>query len=152
MRTTNRFTQQQQGAALIVGLMLLLILTVLAVSGITTTTLEATMAGNTQQSEYAFQAAESAADSEIVGGVPINYVGDEITGDIVRGPTTYNYPGDANPIVTADVTTVYRQDSLASESQVQVHFEVRADANTTERGARSVQRGGFYVLAPVPNN
>ena len=144
MKKINRHTRHQGGAAL------LLILTVLAVSGITTSTLEAQMAGNAQQAEYAFQAAESAADSEIAAGVAIAYDGDEATGDTVRGPTTYNYPDDASPIVTADVTTTYRQEAFFSESQVQVHFEVRADANTTERSARSVQRGGFYVLAPVP--
>ena len=151
MTTTIRTTTTQRGAALIVGLMLLLILTVLAISGITTTTLEAQMAGNTQQAQYAFQAAESAADTEITAGAPIMFDGDEATGDVVRGPTAYNYPDVADPLASADVTTVYRQQAFFSDTQVEVHFEVRAEAATAERGGRSVQRGGFYVLAPVPN-
>ncbi len=151
MRTTIQTRNSQRGAALIVGLMMLLILTVLVASSMTTTFMEAQMAGNLQQAEYAFQAAESAADAEIAAGEPIMYDGDEVTGDVVRGTTTYNYPNAADPVATVGVDTVYRQQAFSSDTQVEVHFEVRAVADTTERAGRSVQRGGFYVLAPVPN-
>lgn len=49
---------QQGGAALIVGLILLLVLTILAVSGVMTSSLELRMVRNTQSQERAFQAAE----------------------------------------------------------------------------------------------
>lgn len=49
----------QGGMALIVSLLLLLILTVLAISMATTSTLQERIAGNAQQQNIAFQAAES---------------------------------------------------------------------------------------------
>ena len=51
--------RHQRGAALVVGLLLLLVLTILAISGMTTATLELQMAGNRQYQERAFQAAEA---------------------------------------------------------------------------------------------
>ena len=49
---------RQEGAALVVGLVLLLVLTILAVSGVFTSTLELRMVRNSQSQERAFQAAE----------------------------------------------------------------------------------------------
>ena len=49
---------RSQGAALVVGLILLMVLTLLAISGMNTSTLELQMAGNMQYGEKAFQAAE----------------------------------------------------------------------------------------------
>jgi type IV pilus assembly protein PilX len=49
----------QRGAALVVGLLLLLVLTLLAISGMNTSTLELVMAGNTQFYQNAFQASET---------------------------------------------------------------------------------------------
>jgi type IV pilus assembly protein PilX len=57
--------QRQQGAALIIGLLLLLIITVLAVSGMSTATLEIQMAGNAQYAHNAFQAAEMGIEQAI---------------------------------------------------------------------------------------
>jgi type IV pilus assembly protein PilX len=50
--------RHQRGAALVVGMLLLLVLTVLAISGMNTSTLELQMAGNAQYGQNAFQAAE----------------------------------------------------------------------------------------------
>jgi type IV pilus assembly protein PilX len=57
--------RRQQGAALVIGLLLLLVLTILAISGMTTATLELRMAGNTQYKERAFQAAETGIEQAI---------------------------------------------------------------------------------------
>lgn len=51
---------RQRGAALVVSLILLMMLTLLAVSTMSTASLEVTMAGNDQFAENAFQLAESA--------------------------------------------------------------------------------------------
>ncbi len=56
---------RQGGAALIVGLVLLLVLTILAISGVMTSTLELRMVGNTQLQERAFQAAEVAIEDAL---------------------------------------------------------------------------------------
>lgn len=52
-------SHRQAGAALVVGLLLLLVLTVLAISGVNSSAVNLMMAGNTQYSQNAFQAAES---------------------------------------------------------------------------------------------
>jgi len=68
---------RQQGAALVIGLILLLVLTILAVSGVMTSTLELRMVGNTQLQERAFQAAEVAVEDALANpvlstSVPVN--------------------------------------------------------------------------------
>jgi type IV pilus assembly protein PilX len=55
-----RGNQQQKGIALIVSLIILLLLTIIMVSALRVTTLEEKMSGNSQDSNIAFQAAESA--------------------------------------------------------------------------------------------
>jgi type IV pilus assembly protein PilX len=54
------FHSKQQGVILIICLVMLLLLTLIAVSGMQTTTLEEKMAGNKRNRNLAFQAAESA--------------------------------------------------------------------------------------------
>ena len=58
----------QRGAALVVGLLLLLVLTLLAISGMNTSTLELVMAGNTQFYQNAFQASETGIERALVFG------------------------------------------------------------------------------------
>lgn len=55
---SSRF-QHQRGAALVVSMVLLMVLTLLAISTMSTASLEVTMAGNKQYSENAFQLAET---------------------------------------------------------------------------------------------
>lgn len=55
----TRRSQTERGAALIVALVFLVALTLLGVSSMRTTTLQQRMAGNTRDSNLAFQAAES---------------------------------------------------------------------------------------------
>jgi type IV pilus assembly protein PilX len=60
---------RQPGAALVVGLLLLLVLTLLAISGMTTASLELQMAGNEQFQEQAFQAADAGIERAIQAGI-----------------------------------------------------------------------------------
>ena len=69
MFQTDASRRGQSGAALVVGLLLLLVLTILAISGMTTASLEMLMAGNEQYQERAFQAADSAVERAIITGV-----------------------------------------------------------------------------------
>jgi len=57
--------RQQSGAALVIGLLLLVVLTILAISGLSTSTLELQMAGNEQYQERAFQSAEAGIEQAI---------------------------------------------------------------------------------------
>ena len=56
MNAMKRAPGRQRGAALVVGLVLLVVLTILAVSGVFTSTMELRMVRNTQSQERAFQA------------------------------------------------------------------------------------------------
>jgi hypothetical protein len=69
MRVCRRTRGFERGAALVVGLLLLTVLTLLAISGMTTASLELRMAGNEQYLERAFQAAEAGIERAIRAGV-----------------------------------------------------------------------------------
>lgn len=53
---------RERGAALVMSLIILLVLTIIAIAGITTSTLEERMAGNIQDATHAFEGAESGLD------------------------------------------------------------------------------------------
>jgi type IV pilus assembly protein PilX len=61
--------RRERGAALVIGLILLLILTILAVSGVVTSTSELRMVANQQQQERAFQAAEVAIERALTTSI-----------------------------------------------------------------------------------
>lgn len=63
-RTLNSMSRQR-GAALVISLVLLMVLTLLAVSTMSTASLEVTMAGNNQYAQNAFQLAETAAEQQL---------------------------------------------------------------------------------------
>ncbi|MDH3588995.1 MAG: PilX N-terminal domain-containing pilus assembly protein [Gammaproteobacteria bacterium] len=145
--------RRQQGAALIVGLILLMILTLLGVTGLNTATLEVAMADNMQRGQYAFQGAESAIMSEMriaPGAVTLN--GSETRGQVLRATIPYPYDDAAgNRVVDVMVGTSFQGYVEFGEASSQVHFESRGVANTPVRGAQSIQRAGYFVLAPNPD-
>ena len=61
--------RRETGAALVVGLILLLVLTLLAISGMTTASLELQMAGNAQYQERAFQRADAGVEQAMAAGI-----------------------------------------------------------------------------------
>ena len=69
----NKHRDQQSGIALIIGLVMLLLLTIIMIAAVQVTVLEEKMAGNLQNQNIAFQAAESAlreAEARIRSGAP----------------------------------------------------------------------------------
>lgn len=149
MRNLNP-PQRQRGAALIIGLILLMILTLLGVTGMTTSTLELVMADNMQRGQYVFQSAESALNSEmnIAPGV-VELVGGEIRGTVLRDDIVYDYADAADiPVANVLVDTTFQGTTAFGEAADRVHFESRGIANAPTRGARSIQRLGYFVLAP----
>jgi type IV pilus assembly protein PilX len=164
---------RQTGAALVVGLLLLLVLTVLAVSGMTTATLELQMAGNEQYQERAFQAADAAIEHAMQGGIYNTNatLGTYIpSGDPEIPPTPdrgNGIPGCV-PIVEEDGDRVdsedcyeyfMRFDELTGSTPVPgggyslgtgfeaYHFVVDS-FGTSSRGAASDHQQSFYVIGP----
>ena len=165
----------QRGAALVVGLLLLLVLTILAISGMTTASLEMLMAGNEQYQERAFQAADSAVERAITAGIYNTNatVGDYIpSGNPNVAPTpdrgtglegcAQTIPSDADA-ATGDSNDCYeyfvRFDEQSGTTPVPgggyslgtgfnaYHFVVDA-YGTSDRGAQSDHQASFYVIGP----
>lgn len=159
-RTYQTLPPRQRGAALIIGLILLLILTVLGVSSMNTATMELAMAINSQQSQYAFQAAESALVTDIVVGNTIVLDNNTVQGDNVRNDV-YNYEPIAGINIPSTVSTAYESTlncpqgyeldgALGGGIGVKcVHFIANSQAQAA-RGAISNQVAGFHIPAPSP--
>ena len=130
---------QQSGAALVVGLMLLLILTVFAVSGMSTATLELVLAGNTQFSENAFQAAESAIEAEFVQGPAAPDTDRTNDFDFENGT-------EADTVVSFQRTT-FPPDGYSLTQYSADHYTITA-TGTSGKNARSINEQGFLVVVP----
>jgi type IV pilus assembly protein PilX len=155
---SSRMARPQTGAALIIGLILLMVMTLLGITGMSRAITNIRMADNTRQSQAAFQAAQSALDTEMLDPNPITVDEDGLVpGVVVRQlDPAYNYPADSDqPTATASAATSFRAESdLAPGSgweagtMTALHFEIASDGRSTARGASSQQVAGFYVMAP----
>jgi len=141
---------QQSGAALVIGLLLLLVLTLLAISGISTATLELQMAGNEQYQERAFQAAETGIEQAIETAT-FN------TSEPYTATDQRVSPGDADNEDTYSFTMEFDRDtgatlvpgggySLGTGFQA-YHFNIVSEGQS-ERGARSEHVQSVYVIGP----
>ncbi len=139
---------RQQGAALVVGLVLLVVLTILAVSGVLTSTMELRMVRNTQSQERAFQAAEVAVENALANPVlsdqtpeiqaPTanpNMIDDQYSYTLAHScPSLVPVSDDPNKIYSAGEFSAW-------------HFEVDATGTGPDDAvAEHVQ--GFYVIGP----
>ena len=174
MFQTDASRRGQSGAALVVGLLLLLVLTILAISGMTTASLEMLMAGNEQYQERAFQAADSAVERAIITGVyntNITVGGYTPSGDPNLPPTPTRGTGVTGCVqsipegagAATDSTDCYeyfvRFDELSGTTPVPgggyslgtgfnaYHFVVDS-FGTSNRGAESDHQASFYVIGP----
>jgi len=158
---------RQQGAALVVGLILLLVLTLLAISGMTTASLELQMAGNEQYQERAFQAADAGIEQAMAAGVfntnaqvgaynnvaAINPVADRGTGQQIA-----NCP-DSGAADGQQCEYLMRFDLQAGQTAVPgggysigtgfeaYHFIIDS-YGVADRGAMSEHRQSFYIVGP----
>jgi hypothetical protein len=159
--------QRETGAALVVGLILLLVLTLLAISGMTTASLELLMAGNAQYQERSFQAADAGIEQALAAGiyntnVPVG------TYDNVAALRPVPTRGTGQPIANCpevDAPTNAQQceyfmrfDLQSGQTPVPsgysmgtgfeaYHFIVDS-FGTSDRGAQSEHRQSFYIVGP----
>jgi len=83
--------QQQQGAALIIGLLILLVMTVIGVSALNTTTMDSRIASNVQNANVAFQIADSSGNETRTGVRADEIIKDcAIAKDQLATPTTHD--------------------------------------------------------------
>ncbi len=131
--------KQQRGATLIVGLVLLLVLTVVGVSGMNTSTMEITMAANTQFQQDAFQMTEDAIDIEIG---TLDY-GTDVPHIL---PWTVNPDFDRRAVTTYRLNTNIPSDQVFSYSEFEAfHFDIQS-VGRGPRNATSEHTQSFYVI------
>ena len=158
----------EAGAALVVGLILLLVLTLLAISGMTTASLELLMAGNAQYQERAFQAADAGIEQALAQGiyntsVPIgtydNLAAIRPVPTRGTGQPIGNCPEVDDPTDAQQCEYFMRFDLQSGQTPVPsggysigtgfeaYHFVVDS-FGTSDRGAQSEHRQSFYVVGP----
>jgi type IV pilus assembly protein PilX len=159
---------RQSGAALVVGLILLLVLTVLAVSGMTTASLELLMSGNMQYQERSFQAADAGIEQALAASIydtndptgdyanlaGVNPVPDRGTGQQIANCDEPDDPSDAQ-----ECEYFLRFDLQSGQTPVPgggyslgtgfeaYHFVIDS-YGTANRGAQSHHQQSFYVVGP----
>lgn len=160
------------GAALVIGLLLLAVITVLAISVISTATLEWQMAGNEQYQEQAFRAAEAGIEQAIaaadfttdLAAITGRYAAPTSTAPIPQRGTGTPIAGCSDPPDAASGPCEYflRFDYATGPTAVPggeptlptglraYHFVVDS-FGVAGRGAYSHQIQGFYIVAPSPD-
>ena len=141
----------QDGAALVIGLLLLLVLTILAISGMTTATLELQMAGNTQYKERAFQAAETGIEQAL----------DTATFNTSTAHAAVNQPVDTTVGTTNDDSYDFNMEFDRQTGTTMVpgggysmgtgfqayHFNIESTGRS-ERGAEATHTQSVYIIGP----
>jgi type IV pilus assembly protein PilX len=147
MRTYNiHGAFKERGTTLVVSLILLLVLTVLGVSGMSSSTLELTMASNSQYHQDAFQAAETGIDIAIATRnfttmapslVPLTPLGDGTYA--TQGVTTF---AETTPVPDAAFSMGVNSGTVQA-----FHFDI-VSVGTGPRNANSTHNQSFYVVGP----
>ena len=142
---------RQRGAALVVGLLLLLVLTILAISGMTTATLELQMAGSTQHKEHAFQAAETGIE-QALGQATFDTANALVLTDQpvdTTGGTANEDTYDARMEFDKDTgTTIVPGGGFSMGTGFQAyHFNVES-TGSSERGAEATHTQSVYIIGP----
>ncbi len=138
--------RRQQGAALVIGLILLVVLTILAVSGVFTSTMELRMVRNSQSQERSFQAAEVAVEDALANPVlSTSAVFNQATIAVPNSPgDTYSY--QLGFVGQAPLGTGMTGYSIGTAFET-YHFQVDATGNGPD-GAVSNHTQSFYVVGP----
>lgn len=150
MQKTTIHRRGQRGAALIIGLVLLVVITVLAVSGMNTATTELAIARNDQNSENAFQAAETGLENALSIGsfdevmeLP-QYV--SATGhEFVDARIDFERASAVVPDKAFSLGSGVRALTFVATSEA---LSARDPGNPTDRDATAVHTQTFYVIGP----
>ncbi len=160
--------RRESGAALVVGLILLLVLTLLAISGMTTASLELQMAGNEQYQRRAFEAADAGVEQAMAAGIyntnvtvgaydnaaAVNPIPDRGTGQAIANCDEVDSATDAE-----QCEYFLRFDQQAGQTVVPgggyslgtgfeaYHFIVDS-YGVAERGGLAEHRQSFYIVGP----
>jgi len=140
---------RQRGVALVIALVVLFILTILGVSALVSTALEGLMAGNVQEQNRAFQAAETGIDAALaradayvaVRGQAVTGSATAIGGYNASASYTSTYQGQTDPP---------RSGKASSAEKVKVNrFKTESVGVTANNGATATLTRGMYQIGPA---
>lgn len=137
---------RQRGAALVVGLILLVVLTILAVSGVFTSTMELRMVRNTQSQERAFQAAEVAVEDALANPVLSTSAPFTQAATAVPNGDGDQYSYQLQFVGQTPLGTGMTGFSIGTAFQA-YHFQVNA-AGTGPDNSTAQHTQSFYVIGP----
>lgn len=141
MRTT-RFRFAERGAALVVGMVLLVILTLLAISGMNTSTTELFMAGNEMYQENAFQAAETGIERTMATSTFNPGVLPPAEPPVVTLANGDAYAAAVQPRGSSPPPPGYTLGEFSAE-----HFDIES-TGTSQRNATSTHTQGLFLVVP----
>lgn len=138
---------RQRGVALVIALVVLLILTIIGVSALVSTALEGMMAGNVQEQNRAFQAAEAGIDAALVN--PNSYISSPPT---TVGPITLSAIGDYNASArhTSSFIAISKPRRSATgwgDKARFTHFQT-VSVGRGNIGATATLTQGLYLISP----
>lgn len=143
--------RQDRGVALVIALVFLVMLTILGVSVMNTASLEGRMAGNAQETNRAFHAAESAIDNALADKTfaTLIHIGDANSSTITYGGTNVTvvttYMSQPPPGRTSNRTSA--NSALHFGKSV---FDMKS-SSTTETAARTTVYKGIGFTTPSQN-
>jgi type IV pilus assembly protein PilX len=160
IRFNSQMARSQRGAALVIGMILLLVLTVLGISGLVTATLELQMAGNAQNEERAFQAAEAGIENVILDPAlstswtlanmtnsSSSTYADQNKQSYVSGSTTEQFRTSSYYDTSAGGTPVPGGGFSLGTGLEAYHFTTES-VGTAPRDSRDTHVQSFYILGP----
>jgi hypothetical protein len=130
---------------------MLLVLTVLAVSGMSTASLDLMMAGNTQYAQNAFQAAESGIEQALVANDfnPDPTLDPETEEDVPLGVGSYTVT--TTPQLDGKDQPPLPSSGSSGAKYVTYHFEIDS-TGMSKRGATARNVQAVAVLSPPPES
>ena len=149
--------KQQQGAALVVGLILLVVITVLAISGMNTATTELAMARNDQNSENAFQAAETGLETALAQGLflaqpaPVLLARVDMPGGHEYVDPQYQYEDPPTPVPPeAGAFSLGVGGGMSAYHFVATAIAVseRSPGVSSDRDASATHQQAFFIVGP----
>jgi type IV pilus assembly protein PilX len=137
---TNTLPSAQHGATLVIGLVLLLIMTLLGITGLSSSTVDLAMAGNSQNAQNSFQAAESTIEVELRLGAAGQ--------DAPRVNENYDFGGGARGRAETAFQSTQLPPPGYSLTEYQADHYLITSTGSAARSASSTHLQGFYVVVP----
>lgn len=152
-RSTRAFAMRrgEQGMVLIVVLIMLTVMTILGITTMGNTSMEERMAANVQEYNRAFQVAESGIAAHFKEGDAL--LSTATPPGTAPGPVIHNYDfrGGEESVTTRSWYEAKGREAPPGYSMggpFRAHYFTMDSAGTTNGGATSRHRQGYYVIGP----